>query len=80
MNSALVILGRSWPKLKRNTLIEMLRSIPGVGIKTAITISKEYSSIYDLCAASEGDILSIKDVGPKKAQSIYSHLRGQYFY
>ncbi len=63
-------------KLHRNTLVEMLRSIPGVGVKTAVAISKEFSSVVDLCAASERDIRGINDVGQKKASSIFHHLRG----
>ena len=64
--------------LRQNTGMEMLRSIPKIGVKTAQLILQVYPSMAELIGASEKELQTVPGVGPKSAQTIYQALRGEY--
>ena len=47
--------------------------IPGVGLSTARDLSQHFGTIHKLMQATEADLLRVKDIGKKTAQSIVKY-------
>jgi len=66
----------NFSKLTHNVTLDMLRCIPGVGLKTAKSIQKLYPTILDLTQATVTELKNVPGVGSKTASLIYNALRG----
>ena len=64
-------------KLQKNSYLEMLRCIEGVGLKKALLIKKYVPSMVELVQKKESEIKGIPSIGPKIASNIYHALRGE---
>ncbi|UCE74382.1 MAG: hypothetical protein JSV56_01400 [Methanomassiliicoccales archaeon] len=62
--------------LDYNVTVEMLRTIHGIGLKHALTLSKGFPTIERLVTASVRELSSLQGIGPKLANKVFSTLRG----
>lgn len=63
--------------LRVNTTLEMVRSIPGIGMGVGIEIIKVFPTMVDLVEASVSELASVPKVGKGRAEIIYNALRGK---
>ncbi|MFW9904185.1 MAG: ERCC4 domain-containing protein [Candidatus Thorarchaeota archaeon] len=71
---------RSWSfetGLSVNITLEMLRSIPGIGVTIGREVLKVYPTMETCLQASVSDLVMISKLGRKRAETIYNALRGQ---
>lgn len=64
-------------RLRVNTTLEMVRSIPGVGMGVGIEIVKVFPTIVKLTEASVSDLATVPKVGKGRAKTIFDALRGR---
>jgi ERCC4-type nuclease len=62
--------------LNVNINLEMLRSIPGIGLTIGIEVLKVYPTMVKLAGASWKELAAIPKVGTTRAKIIYNALRG----
>ncbi len=63
--------------LRVNTTLEMIRSIPGVGMGVGIELIKVFPTIVKLTGASLSELAAVPKVGKSRAKTIYNALRGR---
>ncbi len=61
-----------------NIGVKMCEVVPGIGTESAKTISEWYPTIVELTRATMKDLEAIPTIGRKRAQIIYTALRGKY--
>ncbi len=59
-------------------LVSMLSQIPGVEVTLARRVLQKFPSLGELIKAEEGDLQSIKGIGPRIASEIVRHLHHRY--
>ncbi len=60
-------------RVQKNTKISLFIALPGIGLKNAKKLMKEYGSMEELVCASEKELKKL--LGPKKGQDVYCALR-----
>ena len=63
--------------LRVNITLEMVRSIPGVGIGVGIIVIKAFPTIVKLTEATLSELAAVPKVGKGRAETIYNALRGR---
>ncbi len=63
--------------LRVNTTLEMIRSIPGVGMGVGIELIKVFPTIVKLAGASLNELAAIPKVGKGRAEIIFNAMRGK---
>ncbi|MFW9856894.1 MAG: ERCC4 domain-containing protein [Candidatus Thorarchaeota archaeon] len=58
------------PDLQQNITVNMLRIIPGVGLRRAITVGTKYASILAVGNGPLTDLQALEGIGPKLANKI----------
>ncbi len=60
-----------------NTTLEMVRSIPSIGMGVGIEVTKVFPTIVEMSKASLNDLAAIPKVGKGRAEIIFNALRGK---